>query len=496
MKKHIFTLFIGCIGGILGAFIYDLNTSSSVSSTKSLNPKSQHVGLETERGARAETGPSTKAQTRRSLRGLDNTLSNALPDLKQAAKTSIERVLYIRNVQEGASVSNPFAWFFGEPGSNDRVSSGSGVIFRADGYIVTNWHVVEGADLIEVVYRKRVYEATLVGADPSTDLAVIKVENEENWPSFALGDEEQLAVGQWVLAVGNPFNLTSTVTAGIVSAKGRNIRLLTDNFPIESYIQTDAAINPGNSGGALVDATGKLVGINTAIVSKTGSYAGYSFAVPISIVAKVVGDLILHKEVQRAYTGMILEEITESVAKNLGLKSLSGILIQGVQEEGAAQQAGIKEKDVLLSIGGHRVESRADVEERVVLASPGDVLELQILRKGVKKDLSIQLLNKEGTTSIVKRNRYYSKKWGIELESVSKLEKQLYGIRHGVKLVGAESKFFKQRFPRNFIITHINRRAVNSPKETEKILSSLKGRVFFEGVTEKGRRRVVEGYLH
>lgn len=218
----------------------------------------------------------------------------------EASKKSTSSVVYIKSTSEASyGRENPFDWFF-EGKQGQAVSSGSGVIFTQDGYIVTNNHVIEKSSKIEIIHNKRIYEAELVGTDPSTDLAVLKIDA-QNLPNIKIGSSKDVAVGEWILAVGNPFNLTSTVTAGIVSAKGREINILKGKFPIESFIQTDAAINPGNSGGALVNTSGELIGINTAILSRTGTYNGYGFAVPVDIVKKIVMDLIEYGEVQKAF---------------------------------------------------------------------------------------------------------------------------------------------------------------------------------------------------
>ena len=413
-------------------------------------------------------------------------------DLSLAAERSKESVVFIRNIREGND-QDPFAWFFGK-GRGEQASNGSGVIFSKDGYVVTNHHVIKKADRIEVVHQKRIYEATLVGSDPSTDLAVIKI-NAQELPPISLGSSSELRIGDWVLAVGNPFNLSSTVTAGIVSAKGRNINLLKDKFPIESFIQTDAAINPGNSGGALVNDEGLLVGINTAILSQTGYYSGYSFAIPVDIARKVVDDLIRYREVQRAFTGMDFLDIDSRLASKIGLSSLNGILIHNIQSEGAAEKAGIKIGDVIIKVNDQPIESKSEIEELIGHAYPGDVLHLNILREGEALYKELTLLNKEGTTEIIKRKRYYLEKWGIELEPISKLEKDLYQIPQGVKILRANARFFRN-FPQYFIITHINKRAVRTPKEVESILNNIRGRVLFQGITQDGHRVNMQGNIY
>ncbi len=256
----------------------------------------------------------------------------------EASEKSTGSVVFIQTLSEVEYRTGGWMdWFF-EPRSSQRVGSGSGVVFSNDGYIVTNNHVIMDADEITVIAGKKSFEAELIGRDPSSDLAVIKI-NSDELPAIDKGDSEQVRVGEWVLAVGNPFNLTSTVTAGIVSAKGRNINILRDKFPIESFIQTDAAINPGNSGGALVNAEGKLIGINTAILSRTGSYAGYGFAIPVNIVKKVFNDLVKYGEVQKAFSGADFIDIDSELASKIGIEDLDGVLITDVKPDGAADPA-------------------------------------------------------------------------------------------------------------------------------------------------------------
>ena len=263
-------------------------------------------------------------------------------DFSEAAAKAIPSVVYINSIsQSGASYSH-WDWIFGRGGQNTRVSSGSGVIFTADGYIVTNNHVVESAEKLQVIYNKKAYDAELIGTDPSTDLAVLKI-NETNLRPATLGSSTKLAVGEWVIAVGNPFSLSSTVTAGIVSAKGRRINIVEDRFPIESFIQTDAAINPGNSGGALINKNGELVGINTAISSPTGSYTGYAFAVPIDIAKKIVSDLIKYGIVQKPFWGGSVLDYDFSVAQKYNLKTngdFRGVVLAELEKDGVARKAG------------------------------------------------------------------------------------------------------------------------------------------------------------
>lgn len=279
---------------------------------------------------------------------------NAPLSFVEASKASTGSVVFIKNFSgTDPSRYSMFDYFFGS-GPTQQVSTGSGVIFSADGYIITNNHVIERAETIEVIHQKRTYKAKLIGTDKNTDLAVLKIDA-NNLPAIRRGSSRQLQIGEWVLAVGNPFNLTSTVTAGIVSAKERQINILGGDFPLESFIQTDAPINPGNSGGALVNSKGELVGINTAILSRTGSYTGYGFAVPVDIVSKISSDLIQYGEVQKAIPGIEAIEITPELAEKMKLNSLEGVIVSHVVRNGAADQAGIQRNDVIVQVGNQEI---------------------------------------------------------------------------------------------------------------------------------------------
>ncbi len=371
-----------------------------------------------------------------------------------------------------------------------QVGSGSGVIFKSDGYIITNNHVIDGADEIEVVRKKRTYKASLVGRDPSTDLAVLKID-ENNLPAIKLGSSKDLEVGSWVLAVGNPFNLTSTVTAGIVSAKGRELNILKSNFPIESFIQTDAAINPGNSGGALVNPEGELVGINTAILSRTGSYAGYGFAVPIDIAKKIATDIIEFGMVQKAFLGAEVKSLTPELGDNLGVNNLDGVVVSYIRENGAADNVKLQEGDIIREFNGEDISTHAEFEEKLSMLSPGDKLYLTLERKGKMIQKELILTNSENTTELLKRDVYFSKSLGAEFESVSTAEKDLLDINSGVRVVDIKNGFFKRlNIDEGFIITAVNSNEVNNPKEVSGILESVKGKVVIQGVNKKG----VKGY--
>lgn len=410
-------------------------------------------------------------------------------DFVQASFSSTNSVVFIQTSTEyeylGRSV---FDWFF-EPRSQQKVGSGSGVIFSKDGYIVTNNHVIEDADIIRVTVGKKIYDAELIGTDPSTDLAVIKVEDDD-LPAIALGKSSNVNVGEWVLAVGNPFNLTSTVTAGIVSAKGRNINILRDRFPIESFIQTDAAINPGNSGGALVNKKGELIGINTAILSRTGSYAGYGFAVPVDIVKKVYTDLVKYGQVQKALTGAEFLDIDSEIADKLELQSLQGVLITAVARNSASEKAGLEKGDVILRANGKQVDSKANLEEYLAGLYPGDEIDLVVRRDDRTLNKSMTLTNREGTTGILRKVTYYSEDLQATFEALPKADRDAYGVSGGIKVIEFDRRGFFARLdiPEGFIITSINGRPMDTPEELSELLSRIRGRVTIVGIDRNGRQ--------
>ncbi len=318
-------------------------------------------------------------------------------DFTDAAAKTMSAVVHIRSKSSpvtggrGMADDDFYEYFFGGRGGVQE-GIGSGVIIRKDGYIVTNNHVVKDATSLEVtLYDKRKYKATVVGTDPTTDLAVIKIELKEDLPVLDLADSDEARVGEWVLAVGNPLNLSSTVTAGIVSAKGRNIHLLEKQGSIESFIQTDAAVNPGNSGGALVDVNGKLLGINVAIASQTGRYEGYSFAIPANLVHKVVEDIIEYGAPQRGFLGVGIQDMDSDLAKEIGTDITNGAYIDRVTAGGGAEAAGVKVGDIITDVNGKPIESSAGLQEIVGRGRPGDSYAITVNRKGAKKELTVKL---------------------------------------------------------------------------------------------------------
>ncbi len=409
-------------------------------------------------------------------------------DFVLASKKSASSVIYIRTISKNQYSNSWFEWFFGERGSGQSINTGSGVIYSSDGYIITNNHVISSSDNIEVIYNKRTYKATRVGTDPSTDIAVLKID-EKNLPAISIGSSYNLQVGEWVLAVGNPFNLTSTVTAGIVSAKGREINILKSEFPIESFIQTDAAINPGNSGGALVNVKGELVGINTAILSRTGSYAGYGFAVPVDIVKKVVDDMIKYGEVQKAFIGADIIDINSEVASKINVYELFGVVVSNIHSGGAAEKAGLRKGDVILKLNGEVINSRSEFDEIISYHSPGDKIKVTYKRDNKTIDKTFTLTNRFGSTHLVKRDIYQSEGLGADIENISNEEKTMLGIENGVRIERVRDGFIRRLgIQEGFIITHINKNPVQNAQQLENNLLNIRGRVTIEGMNSRGSR--------
>jgi serine protease Do len=379
-----------------------------------------------------------------------------------------------------------------QPQGPQQQAAGSGVILSADGYIVTNNHVIENADKIEVTLNnKKTYTATLVGADPTTDLAVLKIEATD-LPSVQFANSDDVQIGEWVLAVGNPFNLTSTVTAGIVSAKARNINILhdKDNLAIESFIQTDAAVNPGNSGGALVNLKGELIGVNTAIATPTGTYAGYSFAVPSALVKKVVGDLKEFGTVQRALLGVTIMDVTSELAKEKGIAELEGVYVAGVREGSAGERAGLKEGDVITKINEVKVNSSSELQEQVARFRPGDKVKVSYIRKGDLKVVDAELQNKLGETALIKKEEAsLTNAMGAQLVRISKEEMRKLKIENGVKVVKVNSGKLKSAGIKDgFIIISVDKKPVENPDDVINMLEIKKGAVLIEGVYPDGRK--------
>lgn len=465
---------------------------------------------ETEPAAVTYTGEAAADMHFASVAAKEEPARHGLPDLTGAAEQGVEAVVNIENRQKytvrqytnpfgSGGGFDPFEFFFGpqsgqqqsQPQQQERRSGGSGVILSADGYIVSNNHVVEGADeLIVTLHDGTSYKATLVGTDPSTDIALLKIDA-AGLKTMPFGDSEALRLGEWVLAIGNPYGLTSTVTAGIVSAKGRSLGVMASQMGIEAFIQTDAAVNPGNSGGALITTDGKLIGINTVIKSPTGAYAGYSFAVPSSIVRKVVTDLREYGVVQRAMLGISFQAVTpewvERFGKEKGIGTVGGMYIAEVLADGAAEAAGIKEGDVLTHIDGRPMNTTADVQETIAKLRPNDKVRVTIRRNGAVKEYSVTLRNRAGKTELVKKDDVdLVEELGATFREVSdKLKKELR-IRGGIQVVELRSDglLAKSRVRRGFIITAINDVPVSSVGDLNRITDKVQS---IDGVYPDGR---------
>lgn len=419
-----------------------------------------------------------------------------------AANISTPCVVHIKTTYTvRTQMSNPFGMFdddffrfFGNPRQQQQQqqSSGSGVIVSEDGYIVTNNHVIQDATDIEVILNnKKTFKATLVGTDKDTDLGLIKI-NAKDLQSINFANSDEVNVGEWVLAVGNPFNLASTVTAGIVSAKGRSINLLNNqvgrnnNTSIESFIQTDAAVNPGNSGGALVNIKGQLIGINTAIASPTGTYAGYSFAVPSNLVKKVIEDLKNYGLVQRGYLGVNMVGVNDEIAKKMNLSSLDGVYVDNVINGGSAEAAGLKAKDIILKINGVAVNSAPELQEQIATARPGEKVEIEYMRDQKILQTKAILKNQAGTTSIIKNDpESQPMKVGLELMALNVNEARSLNLQGGLRVMKVKEGLIRNYtdLKEGFIITSIRDKAVKTVEEFNRELASVgKGTVIIEGI--------------
>lgn len=423
----------------------------------------------------------------------------------EAAEKVTPSVVHIKTLynREGelSPIERMLEDFYGDSpgdGSGMRKSSGSGVIISSNGYIVTNHHVIENAEKVEVVLNdKREYLAAIIGQDPTTDLALIKVEAED-LPLVTYGNSDEVKIGQWVLAVGNPFDLTSTVTAGIISAKARNINILRSRgYAIESFIQTDAAVNPGNSGGALVDLSGHLVGINTAIATETGSYAGYSFAVPVLLVEKVVNDLREYGEVKRALLGVSIRSVDAKLAEDYGLPEVKGVMIMGISEGSGAADAGIAPGSVIYQVDGLDVNSTSELQEIIGRKRPGEHAELLLFDGAAENRVMVLLKDKNRITGELTANEMPPAEF--EVESLGAgfaepllVEKKRLGIKFGLKIVELGDGLLKDKNVRvGFIITDMNNIKISSKEEFFEEVKSLEfGTLMIEGVYPNGERAV------
>ncbi len=415
-------------------------------------------------------------------------------DFVGAAEKTVAAVVYVKTTYAARTNSfyNPFRdFFYNHPRQQpQRQSTGSGVIISDDGYIVTNNHVVENASSVEVTLNdKRTFGARIVGADPSTDLALLKIDEQE-LPFIPYGNSDEVRIGEWVLAVGNPFNLTSTVTAGIVSAKARNIRILNNQeFPLESFIQTDAAVNRGNSGGALVSTNGELVGINSAIASTTGTYAGYSFAIPVNLVRKVMDDLVEYGSVQRAFIGVQIRDINQELADDKGLNTLEGVYVSSLTDGGAAADAGIEDGDVITHVEGIPVKTSSELQEQVGRYRPGDDITVTLLRGREVKNKNVTLRNNNGTTRLIKKDEVFNL-LGAEFAELDEASMDRLGLDNGIKVVDLKpGKLLNAGIKKGFVITRIDNENINSITELKRKLSAKHSDgVLIEGVYPNGMR--------
>jgi serine protease Do len=382
---------------------------------------------------------------------------------------------------------DPFSNFFGGPRSNiipEQRASGSGVLVSNDGYIVTNNHVVEGADEVTVTTTNRkTYKGTIIATDPNSDLAVIKIDG-SNFPYMVYGNSDDVKLGQWVLAIGYPLNLDVTVTAGIISAKARSIGINKGDRPIESFIQTDAAVNPGNSGGALVNTNGELIGINSAIASPTGSYAGYSYAIPVNMVKKIVNDLMKFGAVQRAYIGISYppDDLPEEKKKELGIKDGTGVFINGVADDGAAKQAGIQKGDFITKLNGVDVSTGPELQEQVTRYKPGDKIDVTYVRNGKENTVNLTLKNKAGNYEAVKQQSVIDN-LGAQLENIDKATAQKNDIEGGVLVRKIGNGLLKNtRMQEGFVITSVDGQDVKNIEELKAVLANAQGTVRLGGI--------------
>lgn len=467
-RKNLILVFVAAVLGGLVAINGSklLNFSNEGPSYKSIQDRQQELGV----------------------KAVKTKYSSSIPkelDFTEVSEHAINSVVHIRSSYDSRITTNGIFQYQQGPSQ----SSGSGVIVSDDGYIVTNNHVVEDAATVQVILNdNRSYEAKVIGTDPTTDLALVKID-ETNLSFMAYGNSDEVKVGQWVIAVGNPFNLTSTVTAGIISAKARNIGILRDenNLQIESFLQTDAVVNPGNSGGALIDINGRLIGINSAIASPTGSYAGYAFAVPVNLVKKVADDLLEFGVVQRGLLGIRINDVTAELADQEDLSVVQGVYVFEVNENSAAEEAGIKEKDVIIGVDGIEVLNTSELQELVARHRPGDKVAVKFVRDGKEKEVEAVLKNTGGNTSIVERVTE-SEIDGSVFENVEGSEARDLGIKGGVKLKNLKDGKWKEAgIDEGFIITEVDKTRVYTVDDLKRVMSRLEGqRVLLLGVMGNG----------
>ncbi|MES2381428.1 MAG: Do family serine endopeptidase [Bacteroidota bacterium] len=475
MKKYVLIFAVACLGGLAAVGLSKLFNNKENASEFSQNHLARYASL-TDGGQR--------------------------PDFVAVAELVTPTVVHILTVVDKPVANNemqevnPFDFFggrgFNMPQPGPRAGSGSGVIISQDGLIVTNNHVIDGATKIKVILNdKREYDAELIGKDNNTDLAVLRI-SESNLPFALIGNSDEVKVGQWVLAVGNPFNLTSTVTAGIVSAKGRNLNINRGNgqqYPIESFIQTDAAVNPGNSGGALVSQDGKLIGINTAIASETGQYAGYAFAIPSNLMQKVINDLMKYGTVQRGVLGVEITDINGELADKLGLKQVKGVYVRNVKENSAAEEAGLKSDDVITFIDGIQANTTPELQEIIGKKNPGDIVKVTVIRDGKEKIFDVKLKGLDGKTTLAMAEKTETNKaLDTDFETLTRDERLKLKISNGlrVKSIGTKSILKSAGIPQGFVITSVDKKPIATVSDIKTAFEGKKGAVLVEGVKTDG----------
>ncbi len=481
MKKIyiLFTIGIALIAGFLGAAFYGyFFNSNKVDGSKFLSVADDSV-------------PAVLA-------------TSSIPksdEFVNASETATQNVVFIKTTST-VEYQSPFGglfWDFDPFGRKGQASStGSGVIVNSDGYIVTNHHVIQGAETIKVVLNKgkKEYDAKIVGQDPSSDLALIKID-EKNLSAITFANSDDIRVGEWVLAVGNPFNLTSTVTAGIVSAKGRNINIVKNQFPIESFIQTDAAINPGNSGGALVNARGELVGINTAIQSNTGSYTGYGFAIPSNIVRKITEDFIEKGEVLRAFTGFDIKSLSSEEITRLGFEN-EALKISEVLEDGPADKQGIKQGDILIKVNDHEIDGRSSYDEYLAYQRPGKDFTCEIIRDGKKKTVTVKLIGAEENEKLRMKGITRSKYLGADFQPISTSDKSRLKVESGIRILNIQrgGAINQIGLHNGFIIVKFNGKSYSDAEDLIAAMEGSTGRMNIQGVDANGSSRSFSFYRY
>jgi len=462
------------------------------------------------------TRPVTEADSGQELdAATPATLAERFRDVASQVRDAVVAIR-VRSGKEGGERRD----FFDGPPQQQNL--GSGVIISPDGYLVTNNHVVDGADVIQVrLTDKRQFEARVVGANEATDLAVLKIDGPTAFPVLPIGNSDQVEVGDWVVAVGNPFRLTSTVTAGIVSALGRQLRIIDSSFGIENFIQTDAAINPGNSGGALVNLDGELVGINTAIASRTGAYQGYGFAIPSGLMERVVTDLVEYGELRRGYLGVSIQEVTAEVAREVGLDEIHGVYIAGVRSGAAADRAGLREGDVVEAVDGRRVDAANQLQSAVAMHRPGEVVSLRIWRNGEVRTIDVELMGKDTPVfqnwlsdqrsrpqpgPVPNDERPQSRpessegpvleldEWGIGIRSLGEDEQSRFDLSAGAYVAYVEKgrPADAAGLPRDVVITALNDTSIETPGDVQTFLRTAEEPVLVQVQREDGTQAFYE----